>query len=205
MNMVDLLAIIPFYLTLALDSMEDLTIIGKAGKLIRLVRVLRIMRIFKLVRHFAGLQSLIYTLNQAYQELGLLMLLVCLSILTFSVLVFFVEKDGLQPWTFVDSLWWGIMTLTTVGNDTKGPASTAGKIIGGICAILGVFILSLPIPIVVNSFANCYKNRVWRNEVGQKRAQKLEQQKNYLKNLRDGEINVSTIDRESFDDLKNIE
>ena len=95
MNMVDLLAIIPFYLTLALDSMEDLTIIGKAGKLIRLVRVLRIMRIFKLVRHFAGLQSLIYTLNQAYQELGLLMLLVCLSILTFSVLVFFVEKDGL--------------------------------------------------------------------------------------------------------------
>ena len=143
MNMVDLLAIIPFYLTLALDSMEDLTIIGKAGKLIRLVRVLRIMRIFKLVRHFAGLQSLIYTLNQAYQELGLLMLLVCLSILTFSVLVFFVEKDGLQPWTFVDSLWWGIMTLTTVGNDTKGPASTAGKIIGGICALVGVSILSL--------------------------------------------------------------
>ena len=50
MNMVDLFAITPFYLTLALDSMEDLTIIGKAGKLIRLVRVLRIMRIFKLAR-----------------------------------------------------------------------------------------------------------------------------------------------------------
>ena len=74
-------------------------------------------------------------------------------------------------------------------------ALTIGKIIGGICAILGVFILSLPIPIVVNSFANCYKNRVWRNEVGQKRAQKLEQQKNYLKNLRDGENNISTINQ----------
>ena len=37
---------------------------GKAGKIVRLVRVMRIMRIFKLVRHFAGLQSLIYTLNQ---------------------------------------------------------------------------------------------------------------------------------------------
>ena len=75
MNLVDVFAIIPFYLTLWLNSLEDLTIIGKAGKLIRLIRVLRIMRIFKLVRHFAGLQSLIYTLHQAYKELGLLMLL----------------------------------------------------------------------------------------------------------------------------------
>ena len=166
MNLVDLLAIIPFYLTLVLDSMEDLTIIGKAGKLIRLVRVLRIMRIFKLVRHFAGLQSLIYTLNQAYQELGLLMLLVCISIITISVLVYTVEKDGDEPWTFVHSLWWSIMTLTTCGNQT--PASTTGKIIGGFCALFGVIVLSLPIPIVVNSFANCYRNRVWRNEVGQK-------------------------------------
>ena len=57
---------------------------GKAGKIVRLVRVMRIMRIFKLVRHFAGLQSLIYTLNQAYKELGLLMLLVGVAVLTFS-------------------------------------------------------------------------------------------------------------------------
>ena len=43
---------------------QDFEIMGKAGKIVRLVRVMRIMRIFKLVRHFAGLQSLIYTLNQ---------------------------------------------------------------------------------------------------------------------------------------------
>ena len=43
---------------------------------------MRIMRIFKLVRHFAGLQSLIYTLNQAYKELGLLVLMIAVSLLT---------------------------------------------------------------------------------------------------------------------------
>ncbi|TRY71529.1 hypothetical protein TCAL_11941 [Tigriopus californicus] len=183
MNLVDLFAIIPFYLTLVLDSMEDMQIIGKAGKLVRLVRVLRIMRIFKLVRHFAGLQSLIYTLNQAYKELGLLMLLVGVAVLTFASLVYYAEKDTLDEdgWTFLDSFWWGIMTLTTVGYDHKSPRTFMGKVIGGLCALVGIFILTLPIPIVVNSFASYYKNRLWRNEVSHRRAEKLEEQERKIK------------------------
>ena len=45
----------------------------------------------------------------------------------------------------------------------------SGKLIGGFCALSGVFILTLPIPIVVNSFAQFYKNRLWRNEVNLKK------------------------------------
>ena len=67
MNLIDLFAIIPFYLSLILEGLEDFEIIGKTGKMIRLIRVMRILRIFKLVRHFAGLQSLFYTLQQAYK------------------------------------------------------------------------------------------------------------------------------------------
>ena len=51
------------------------------------------------------------------------------------------------------------MTLTTVGYDLN-PETLLGKIIGGCCALSGVFILTLPIPIVVNSFATYYKNRL---------------------------------------------
>ena len=53
------------------------------------------------------------------------------------------------------------------------PALHIGKLIGGFCALFGVFILSLPIPIVVSSFASCYKNRLWRTEVDAKKAEKM--------------------------------
>ena len=55
----------------------------------------------------------------------------------------------------------------------------SGKLIGGFCALSGVFILTLPIPIVVNSFAQFYKNRLWRNEVSLiKQEDKSENEKN---------------------------
>ena len=57
------------------------------------------------------------------------------------------------------------MVFLVVGYGTQTPSSITGKAIGGFCAIVGVFILTLPVPIVVNSFASYYKNRLWRNEV----------------------------------------
>ena len=187
MNIIDICAIVPFYLSLLLEGLEDFEIIGKTGKMIRLVRVMRILRIFKLVRHFAGLQSLFYTLQQAYQELGLLLVIIAVAILTYSSLVYFAEKevpDGVNctdwspgvsgeawdleishpcyVWTFVESFWWCLMTITTVGYELSpksflGKTSShltpltseisPGKLIGGCCALSGVFILTLPIPI----------------------------------------------------------
>ena len=44
-----------------------------------------------------------------------------------------------------------------------------GQLFGGFCALGGVFTLTLPSPIVVNSLAGCYKNRLWMNEVAQKK------------------------------------
>ena len=66
------------------------------------------------------------------------------------------------------------MTITTVGYDLN-PKTLLGKLIGGFCALSGVFILTLPIPIVVNSFAQFYKNRLWRNEVEHKKRERTVQ------------------------------
>ena len=94
MNIVDLLAIAPFYISLLLgkdfwykrenikiflEGLEEFEVVGKTGKIIRLIRIMRILRIFKLVRHFAGLQSLLITLQQVENSLppGAYILLDC--------------------------------------------------------------------------------------------------------------------------------
>ena len=71
----------------------------------------------------------------------------------------------------------------TVGYGTQTPSSITGKAIGGFCAIVGVFILTLPVPIVVNSFASYYKNRLWRNEVAHKRTVRAAQQAELVKEI----------------------
>jgi len=174
LNIVDLLAILPYFVGFIVEGIKDTVVVGRAGKVLRLVRVMRILRVFKLVRHFAGLQSLLSTLKQAYKELGLLMILVGVSVLTVSSLIYFAEKDAVAKWSFMDSFWWGLMVLTTVGYGSTAPTTAMGKVIGAFCALLGVFILALPVPIVVNrfsDFSNNYKNRLWRNEVMMKKQQ----------------------------------
>ena len=177
MNAIDLLAIIPFFITVIINEMEDSKIIGKAGKMIRLVRVLRVMRIFKLVRHFHGLQAMLQTMREAYRDLSLLGILVATQTFLFSILVFVNEKDSDQSWTLLDSVLWSILTISTVGAGGQHPGSAIGRLLGGLCPIMGVTLSSLPIPIIVNSFADSYKNRVWRGEIRLKREKLLHERK----------------------------
>ena len=59
--------------------------------------------------------------------------------------------------------------------------SFLGKFIGGFCALVGVFTITLPIPIVVNSFSGFYKNRLWRNEVAEKKRERVQQEKEKIR------------------------
>ena len=87
--------------------------------------------------------------------------------MTFASIIYICEEGLAGSWTYLDSFWWSLMTITTVGQEDN-PQSNLGKMSGGLCALVGVFLLPLPLPIVVNSFAGFYKNRMWRNEVGLK-------------------------------------
>ena len=124
------------------------------------MRIMRVLRILRMVRHFVGLQSLFYTIHKAYREIGLILVIFLVTVIMFSTMVFAFESD----WTFYDCIWWGLLTLTTVGYHHQ-PTTMLGQLVGGLCALCGVFILTLPIPLVVTSFAVCYKTKLWRNEL----------------------------------------
>jgi len=68
-----------------------------------------------------------------------------------------------------------IINILFTNTGTVTPMSAIGKFIGGICALMGVFTITLPVPIMVNNFHQFYKNKLWRGEVALQRRERQRQ------------------------------
>ncbi len=138
MAIVDLVAILPFYLSMftTLDT--------------RFLRVLRLLRIFKLTRHFHSLEVLIQVIRQEGSVLASAMFILLVLMIVASGGMYVAEHDA-QPEAFGSiprAMWWAAVTLTTVGYGDIVPITEGGKLFAVVITVLGVGMAALPAGIV---------------------------------------------------------
>lgn len=155
MNWIDFGAIVPFYLDLFISESNIKTIV-----VLRVVRLIRVFRIFKLSRHSYGLQILGHTLKSSCSELFLLAFFLSIGVVIFSSIIYYAEKDipFTKFTTIPASFWWAVVTMTTLGYGDMTPESWEGKIVGSLCAISGVLMIALPVPVIVSNFSLYYSH-----------------------------------------------
>lgn len=159
MNVIDLTAILPYFVTLGIEVAKSKGATPTMSlTIIRVMRLVRVFRIFKLSRHSKGLQILGQTLRASMRELALLIFFLFIGVILFSSAIYFAENDCTEtPFISIpNSFWWAVVTMTTVGYGDMYPETVWGKLVGSMCAIAGVLTLSLPVPVIVSNFSYFY-------------------------------------------------
>ena len=146
MALIDLLAILPFYVPVVfpLDP-----------RFLRALRLFRLFRLFKMGRYSESLQTLGNVLKSKKEEMVVTFFVISLMLVFASSTIYYVEHDA-QPEAFSSipaAMWWGVATLTTVGYGDVYPVTPLGKFLGAVIALLGIGMFALPAGILASGFA----------------------------------------------------
>ncbi len=123
---------------------------------LRILRILRLFRLLKLTRYFSSLKILLIVLKREQGSFQAVLFILTILLVTASTGIYFFENHA-QPEVFEsipESMWWAVVTLTTVGYGDVTPVTTGGKIFGAIITILGVGFAALPAGILASGLAS---------------------------------------------------
>ncbi|XP_065062829.1 potassium voltage-gated channel subfamily D member 2-like isoform X1 [Rhopilema esculentum] len=151
MTMIDLAAILPYFVDLSMKIFSQ----GSSGSLpvvnaLVMLRVLRIFRIFKLARHSKRLRALSDSIRKSASELGFILFTYLIVVVLFASVLYYAER-GDEHTRFDDipqSMWYTVVTTTTLGYGDIVPSTIQGKLVGSLCCLMGVLVIALPVPII---------------------------------------------------------
>ena len=144
MMLVDLAAILPFFLPFVVVDL----------RFIRIIRLLRLFRLLKLARYSDSMHTFGAVLRAKAGDLSVAFFILFIMVIFASSLMYYAENAA-QPDVFSSipaSMWWGIVTLTTIGYGDTYPVTVLGKVIASGVAILGIAVYAIPAGIMASAF-----------------------------------------------------
>jgi len=144
MMLVDLAAILPFFLPFVVTD----------TRIIRVIRLLRLFRLFKLARYSDPMQTLGEVFKSKVGDLAVAFFILFIVLIFASSLMYYAEHEA-QPEAFSSipkSMWWGIVTLTTIGYGDVYPITVTGKLIAAGVAVIGIAVYAIPTGIMASAF-----------------------------------------------------
>lgn len=161
LNLIDTVAVFAFFSRVVLVAIfPELKYTSSYMDFILAISTIRVFRVFRLVGQCSGLRVFLFSLRAGFREIWLLVLLLGIGVLVFSSLFYFCERpENIE--SIPAAFWWAIITMTTVGYGDVVPRSLLGKILGSVCAISGVIVMAVTVPIFASKFA-LYYHRVGR-------------------------------------------
>ncbi len=157
MAVIDLLAILPFYIPYLIPI--DL-------RVLRMLRIIRLLRIFKINRYTSALSTIVEVFRRKKHELLSSIAIVTMLMIIAAVLMYNIENEA-QPDSFENAfaaLWWAVATLTTVGYGDIYPVTVLGKILSAVIALLGIGLVAVPTGIISSGFVESMEEKKNKKE-----------------------------------------
>lgn len=151
-GLIDLLAIIPAFMSFFIAGAQSLLVL-------RALRLLRIFRIFKLTHFLSEVEFLKSSLNTSLKKISIFMLVVFTVVIILGSVMYLVEegKNGFS--SIPESIYWAIVTITTVGYGDISPTTPLGKFIASIMMFIGYGIIAVPTGIVTTEMTRAVRTR----------------------------------------------
>jgi voltage-gated potassium channel len=152
-GIVDLFAILPTYFSILLPGSQYLLVI-------RILRVLRIFRVFKLVQYLGEARLLIQALRASRRKITVFLFTVLTLVCIFGSFMYLIEDAAAGFTSIPRSIYWSIVTLTTVGYGDISPQTNIGQLLASVIMIIGYSILAVPTGIVTVEISQAFKKHI---------------------------------------------
>lgn len=137
-GIIDLLAVIPSYISLLIPGTHYLLTV-------RILRILRVFRVLKFVEYISEANILMYALRKGAKKIQVFLFTVLTIVVVMGSIMYVVESNQESGFTSIPiSVYWAVVTLTTVGYGDISPASPIGQFIASIVMVLGYSIIAIP-------------------------------------------------------------